>query len=78
MGGGEAGKEAVLPLSVLFNELNKNFDRQTDKLARVVSQSQSSGNTTLVLTLDGKAVARGVFSNAEELAKTGQLNLEWF
>ena len=80
MAGGElsTGGEAILPLNTLFNELNKNFDRQTDKLARVVSQSQSSGNTTLVLTLDGKEVARGTFKNAGDLARVGQLDIDWF
>lgn len=70
-GVGEAGSEAIIPLTKLWDQLGKQFDRQNQVI------SNNTGNQTVVLNLDGKQIAKGVFKNAGELAQLGQLNLEW-
>lgn len=72
---GERGAEGIIPLSTLWSEMNKNFDRQTETLARM--NNNNNQQTTLVLQLDGRELARGTFKNAGDLARLGQLNLEW-
>jgi phage-related protein len=74
-GVGEAGAEAILPLDTLWSEMSKNFDRQTQTLAKL--NNNNNQQTTLVLQLDGREVARGTFRNAGDLARIGQLNLDW-
>ena len=71
---GESGSEAILPLSLLWQEMNKNFEKQTETLAKLNNNNQQ---TTLVLTLDGKELARGTFQNASKLSQVGQLDLSW-
>ena len=80
MAGGElsTGGEAILPLNTLFNELNKNFDRQTQALLTRMNNNNNNQQTTLVLQLDGREVARGTFKNAGDLARVGQLDIDWF
>ncbi len=76
-GVGEKGSEAILPLDTLWKEMNKNFDRQTETLAKLNNNNNNNQQTTLVLQLDGKEIARGTFQNASDLARIGQLNLDW-
>ena len=74
-GVGEKGAEAILPLDTLWQQMNRNFEKQTETLARM--NNNNNQQTTLVLTLDGRELARGTFKNAGDLARLGQLNLEW-
>ena len=64
----------VTPLDVFWNQLNDQFNRQTSQLARMNNNNQQ---TTLVLTLDGRELARGTFQNASKLSQLNQLDLSW-
>ena len=66
----------VAPLDVFWNQLNDQFNRQTSQLARM-NNNNNSNQTTLVLTLDGRELARGTFQNASKLSQVGQLDLSW-
>lgn len=61
MVGGEAGAEAILPLSQLWQELSKNFDELAERLNR--SKVMYITNIT---TLDGKEVGRSVAKYVDE------------
>lgn len=71
---GEKGAEAILPLDTLWQQMNRNFEKQTETLAKLNNNNQQ---TTLVLTLDGKEIAKGVFQNASKLSQVGKLDLSW-
>lgn len=68
--------EAVLPLDVLWKQMQMNFDRQNQQLLRAI-QSNSGQGSTIILEMNGREVARGTFESAEELARTGSLNTKW-
>ena len=72
-GVGEAGAEAIIPISNLWKEMNKNFDRQTQALAKMNGNS----TTTVVVNLDGKEVARSTVKNMKEMAQLGNLDTSW-
>ena len=82
IGVGDANKgvgnnaEAVLPLNVLWKEMQMNFDRQNQELLRAIKSNRGSGGT-IVLEMNGREVARGTFESAEELARMGALPLKW-
>lgn len=69
-GVGEAGAEAILPLEKLWNELGKQFDKQTQQMA----QNQT---TTVIVQLDGKEVARSTVNNMKQMSQLGQLDTSW-
>ena len=82
MAGGERGTggEAILPLNRLWDEMTTQFNKQTEQLARMTTnnnQQQSQQPTTIVLQLDGRELARGTVSNMSQLARVGQLNLDF-
>lgn len=65
MAGGEAGDEAILPLSNLWIELGKNFDKLEQRLNK---NSDRPINITNITTLDGREIARGTVEyTAQEL-----------
>lgn len=61
MVGGEAGDEAILPLSAFWQELTKNFDELAERLNK--SKVMYITNIT---TLDGKEVGRSVAKYVDE------------
>ena len=69
-GVGEAGAEAILPLDKLWNELGRQFDKQTQQMA----QNQT---TTVIVQLDGKEVARSTVNNMKQMSQLGQLDTSW-
>lgn len=72
MAGGEAGHEAILPLSNLWSEMDKRFEEQN----KVLANNQNS-TTTVVVTLDGREVARNTVKNMKEMSSLGQLDTSW-
>lgn len=64
--------EAVIPLDTFYNKLSQMFAEQNRMLAQ-----NTQGNTTIVLQLDGKEVARGTVKNMKEMSKLGQLDMTW-
>ncbi|MDB8553882.1 hypothetical protein [Turicibacter sanguinis] len=68
--------EAVLPLDVLWKQMQTNFDRQNQQLLRAIQTNRGQGGT-IILEVDKREIARGVFEGAEELARTGSLNVKW-
>ena len=73
-GVGEAGAEAIIPIDRLFTEMQNQFNRQTSQLARMNNNNQQ---TTVVLQVDGKELARTTFQNASKLSQVNQLDLSW-
>lgn len=75
IGVGDANKgvgnnaEAVLPLNVLWKELNDNFDKQNRAIAKVITSSNQPIN--LVLNIDGDTLAKKQFKSFKELAQLG-------
>lgn len=75
IGVGDANKgignnpEAVLPLNVLWKELNKNFDLQNKQLISALSNSNQPINLTL--NLDGQKLAKAQFESYKELTQLG-------
>ena len=71
MAGGElsTGGEAILPLSDLWKELEKQFARQNAMLA---NNSQPI-NAELTVNLDGKKIAKNTFKNLQEMQRLGQI-----
>lgn len=75
IGVGDANKgvgnnpEAVLPLNVLWKELNNNFDKQNRAIAKMVTNSNQPIN--LVLNIDGDTLAKKQFKSFKELAQLG-------
>ena len=67
--------EAVLPLSTLWSEMAKNFDKQTQAIAKM----NKGNNQPIVVqvTLDGKVVAQSTVNNMKEMAKLGTLDTSW-
>lgn len=68
--------EAVLPLDVLWKQMQTNFDRQNQQLLRAIQTNRGQGGT-IILEMDKREVARGVFEGAEELARTESLKTDW-
>ena len=68
--------EAVLPLDVLWKQMQTNFDRQNQQLLRAIQTNRGQGGT-IILEMDKREVARGVFEGAEELSRTGSLKVHW-
>ena len=68
--------EAVLPLDVLWKQMQTNFDRQNQQLLRAI-QSNRGQCGPIVLEMNGREVAKGIFESAEELARTGSLKTDW-
>lgn len=68
--------EAVLPLDVLWKQMQMNFDRQNQQLLRAI-QSNRGQCGPIVLEMNGREVAKGIFESAEELARTGSLKTDW-
>lgn len=73
MVGGEAGAEAILPLSKLWSELGKQFDKQN----QILSNNSNSGNVTITLAVDGKELARATTKGMSDLARIGALNMDF-
>lgn len=72
MAGGEAGEEAILPLSKLWDELGKNFDKLEQRLNK---NSDKHIYITNVTQLDGREIARGTVEyTAEELEELRRQN----
>ena len=66
--------EAVIPLDTFYSRLSQMFAEQNRML---LQNMQNGGNTTIVLQLDGKEVARGTVKNMREMSKLGQLDMTW-
>ncbi|MBK1809136.1 phage tail tape measure protein [Clostridium sp. YIM B02505] len=62
MVGGESGAEAVLPLKVLWNEMEKNFDRLEQRLN---TNKQQVIYVQVNSILDGKKVAQSIAKNVD-------------
>jgi len=62
--GGEAGAEAILPLQQLWNQMDKNFDRLSERLN--VNNNNKPIYVTVVSELDGKQVGRGIAKYVDE------------
>ena len=62
--------EAVLPLSRLWAELDKQFARQNAMLA---NKQQQPINVELTVDLDGKKVAKNTYKNLQEMQRLGQI-----
>ena len=71
-GVGEAGREAVLPLS----EFYKKEDERFNKLAQQLS---SNNNQPIVVqvTLDGKVIAQSTVDNFKQMSRLGNLDTSW-
>jgi hypothetical protein len=65
----------VTPLDVFWQELGNQFNRQTSQLARM--NNSNNQQTTVVLQVDGKELARTTFQNASKLSQLNQLDLSW-
>lgn len=75
IGVGDANKgvgnnaEAVLPLNVLWKELNDNFDKQNRAIAKMITSSNQP--IILSLNIDGDTLAKKQFKSFKELAQLG-------
>lgn len=70
--GGEAGAEAILPLSQLWNQLGRNFDKLEQKLSNNQSTVIEITNTTIVdgiVTKTTKEVMKTLNRNQNKLNK---------
>ena len=65
MVGGEAGAEAVLPLSTLWDKLDKNFDNLTNNLINALGKGNDK-DISINLLLDGKVVTATVVKNINQ------------
>ena len=72
-GVGEAGAEAVLPLS----EFYKKEDERFRQLAKQLASNSNNGTTTVIVQLDGKEVARSTVKNMKQMSQLGQLDTSW-
>lgn len=65
MVGGEAGAEAVLPLSTLWEQLDKSFNNLTNNLISALTNGNDK-DLTVNLMLDGKVVTATVVKNINQ------------
>ena len=65
MVGGESGHEGIIPLSTLWEQLDKNFDKLTDNLVNSLSKGNDK-DLTVNLLLDGKVVTATVVKNINQ------------
>ena len=65
MVGGESGQEGIIPLSTLWEQLDKNFDKLTDNLVNSLSKGNDK-DLTVNLLLDGKVVTATVVKNINQ------------
>lgn len=65
--------ELVTPVDKFYSELNKNFEKQTQALAKM----NGNGTTTVIVELDGKEVARSTVKNMKQMSQLGQLDTSW-
>ena len=65
MVGGEAGAEGIIPLSQLWDKLDKNFDNLTNNLISALSNGNDK-DLTVNLMLDGKVVTATVVKNINQ------------
>lgn len=68
--------EAVLPLDVLWKQLQNNFDKQNQQLAKVMAYGDQGG--TIILKLDGTEMAKAQFRSFRELAQLGIIDFSEF
>ena len=71
-GVGEAGREAVLPLS----EFYKKEDERFNKLAQQLS-SNNNQPVIVQVTLDGKVIAQSTVDNFKQMSRLGNLDTSW-
>ena len=71
-GVGEAGAEAVLPLS----EFYKKEDERFNKLAQQLS-SNNNQPVIVQVTLDGKVIAQSTVDNFKQMSRLGNLDTSW-
>ena len=63
--------EAVIPLDMMWNKLNEQFDKQNKALAN----NNSSQPMNITLQLDGQILGKATFSSLEELSRRGIIDL---
>ena len=76
MVGGEAGAEGIIPLSKLWQELGRQFEKQNQMLSNM-NNSSNGGNVTITLAVDGKELARATTKGMSDLARIGALNMDF-
>lgn len=72
-GVGEAGAEAIIPISNLWKELGQQFDKQN----QVLSNKGNNQPIHITLEMDGKQVAKGVYKQQREMTQMGQMDWDW-
>ena len=74
MVGGEAGQEAILPLNKLWNELDKQFQKQNAMLS---NNNNDNRPVNIILKLNDIAMGEATVSSLKALAdhKGGELDL---
>lgn len=65
MVGGEAGQEGIIPLSTLWEQLDKNFNKLTDNLVNSLGKGNDK-DISINLLLDGKVVTATVVKNINQ------------
>ena len=71
-GFGEAGHEAILPLSDFY----KKEDERFNKLAQQISKNNTNNQpVSIVLELDGQTLGKVTYNSLETLTKTGKIDL---
>lgn len=70
--------EAIIPISQLYDNIDKNFERQNQQLASLIA-SMSGGNQPIevILNVDGKQMAKATVKNMKEMSSLGQLDVSW-
>lgn len=65
----------VVGLDVFWSQLSKNFDKQTQAIAKM----NNSNNQPIVVqvTLDGKVIAQSTVNNMKEMSRLGTLDTSW-
>ena len=71
-GFGEAGHEAILPLSDFYKKEDERFNKLAQQLA-----SNNNQPVTVQVTLDGKVIAQSTVDNFKQMSRLGNLDTSW-